>query len=105
MQLFQINQSEDSSKITIKFNNTCDQLHQRSVTSAINYNRTYSTYTLIHFIPGDDCDSNSMCDDKEECIEKKCRPKTETLECKCGIENNNLRNFNRIIKGSRVTKV
>ena len=42
MQLFQINQSEDSSKITIKFNNTCDQLHQRSVTSAINYNRTYS---------------------------------------------------------------
>ena len=37
MQLFQINQSEDSSKITIKFNNTCDQLHQRSVTSAISY--------------------------------------------------------------------
>ena len=43
MQLFQINQSEDSSKITIKFNNTCNQLHQRSVTSAINYNRTYSS--------------------------------------------------------------
>ena len=34
-QLFQINQSEDSSKITIKFNNTCVQLHQRcSITTA-----------------------------------------------------------------------
>ena len=43
MQLFEINQSEDSSKITIKFNNTCVQLHQRSVTSAFNYNRTYSS--------------------------------------------------------------
>ena len=42
MQLFQINQSEDSSKITIKFNSTCVQLHQRSVTSAFNNNRTYS---------------------------------------------------------------
>ena len=42
MQLFQINQSEDSCKITIKFNNTCIQLHQRSVLSAFNYNRTYS---------------------------------------------------------------
>ena len=47
MQLFQINQSEDSSKITIKFNNTCDQLHQHSVTLAINYNRTYSSITLL----------------------------------------------------------
>ena len=54
MQLFQINQSEDSSKITIKFNNTCDQLHQRSVTSAINYNRTYSkTCHLDHDIEGE----------------------------------------------------
>ena len=37
MQLFQINQSEDSSKITIKFNNTSYisvQLHQRSITTA-----------------------------------------------------------------------
>ena len=41
MQLFQINQSEDSSKINIKFNITCVQLHQRSK-SAFNNNRTYS---------------------------------------------------------------
>ena len=49
MQLFQINQCEDGSKITIKFNNTCDLLHQRSITSAINYNRTYSKINLVLF--------------------------------------------------------
>ena len=47
MQLFQINQSEDNSKITIKFNNTCVQLHQRSVTSAFNNNRNYSIPFLV----------------------------------------------------------
>ena len=39
MQLFQINQSEDSSKITIMSNTPCVQLHQRTITSASNYNR------------------------------------------------------------------
>ena len=39
MQLFQINQSEDSSKITIMSDTTCGQLHQRPITSASNYNR------------------------------------------------------------------
>ena len=43
MQLFQINQSEDSSKITIMYDNPSGQLHQRSITRAFNYNRTYST--------------------------------------------------------------
>ena len=38
MQLFQINQSVDSSKITMS-DATCGQLHQRPVTSASNYNR------------------------------------------------------------------
>ena len=42
MQLFQINQSEDSSKITIMYYNPSGQLHQRSITSVFNYNRTYS---------------------------------------------------------------
>ena len=42
IQLFQINQSEDSSKITIMYDNPSGQLHQRSITSAFNYNRTYS---------------------------------------------------------------
>ena len=37
MQLFQINQSEDSSKITIMSDTTCVQLHQRPITSASNY--------------------------------------------------------------------
>ena len=32
MQLFQINQSEDSSKITIMYDNPSGQLHQRSIT-------------------------------------------------------------------------
>ena len=40
MQLFQINQSEDSSKITIMSDTTCGQLHQRPITSASNYNST-----------------------------------------------------------------
>ena len=34
MQLFQINQSEDSSKITIMYDNPSVQLHQRSITTA-----------------------------------------------------------------------
>ena len=34
MQLFQINQSEDSSKITIMFDNPSGQFHQRSITTA-----------------------------------------------------------------------
>ena len=37
MQLFQINQSEDSSKITIMYDNPSGQLHQRSITWAFNY--------------------------------------------------------------------
>ena len=32
MQLFQINQSEDGSKITIMYDNPSGQLHQRSIT-------------------------------------------------------------------------
>ena len=32
MQLFQINQIEDSSKITIMSDTTCGQLHQRPIT-------------------------------------------------------------------------
>ena len=39
MQLLQINQSEDSSKITIMSDTTYGQLHQRSIASASNYNR------------------------------------------------------------------
>ena len=50
MQLFQINQSEDSSKITIMYNNPSGQLHQRSITSAFNYNRTYSIFFGIFSI-------------------------------------------------------
>ena len=34
MQLFQINQSEDSSKITLMSDTTCFQLHQRPITIA-----------------------------------------------------------------------
>ena len=37
MQLFQINQSEDNSKITIMSDTTCVQLHQRPITSSSNY--------------------------------------------------------------------
>ena len=39
MQLFQINQSKDSSKITIMSDTNCGQLHQRPITSASSYNR------------------------------------------------------------------
>ena len=35
MQLFQINQSEESSKITINAHTTSGQLHQQSITSAV----------------------------------------------------------------------
>ena len=48
MQLFQINQSEDSRKITIMYDNPSGQLHQRSITSAFNYIRTYSISFYIH---------------------------------------------------------
>ena len=37
MQLFQINQSEDSSKLTILSDTTCSQLHQRPFTTASLY--------------------------------------------------------------------
>ena len=46
MQLFQINQSEDSSKITIMSDTTCGQLHQRPITTASLY---ISTETKIYF--------------------------------------------------------
>ena len=39
MQLFQIDQSEDSSKITIMSDTTCGQLHQRPITTASLYPR------------------------------------------------------------------
>ena len=44
MQLLQINQSEDSSKITIMSTTTCGQLHQRPLTSVSNYNRITLSY-------------------------------------------------------------
>ena len=44
MQLFQINQSEDSSKKTIMSVTTCHQLHQCPITSASNYNRITLAY-------------------------------------------------------------
>ena len=47
MQLFQINQSEESSKITIMSDTTCSQFHQRPITSASNYNRTYSKLLTV----------------------------------------------------------
>ena len=47
MQLFQINQSEDSSKIKIMSATTCVQLHQRPITSASNYNRITLTMRLV----------------------------------------------------------
>ena len=47
MQLFQINQSEDSSKITIMSDTTCSQLQQRPITSASNYNRITLHYDLL----------------------------------------------------------
>ena len=47
MQLFQINQSARSSKITINAYTTIGQLHQQSITSAAHYNRIYSTYLSL----------------------------------------------------------
>ena len=47
MQLFQINQSARSCKITINAYTTIGQLHQRSITSAAHYNRIYSTYLSL----------------------------------------------------------
>ena len=49
-QLFQINQSEDSSKISIMSDTNCGQLHQRPITSASNYNRI--TLYCDNTIPG-----------------------------------------------------
>ena len=46
MQLFQINQSEDSSKIKIMSDTTCSQLHQRPITTTSLYVRTA---TKIYF--------------------------------------------------------
>ena len=43
MQLFQVNQSEESSKITINAHTISRQSHKRSITSAVHYNRIYST--------------------------------------------------------------
>ena len=42
MQLFQINQSKESSKNTINAHTTSGRLHQRSITSSVHYNRIYS---------------------------------------------------------------
>ena len=42
-QLFQINQSEESGKITINAHTTIGQLHQHLITPAVHYNRIYST--------------------------------------------------------------
>ena len=44
MQLFHINQSSRSSKITINAHTTSCWLHQRSITSAVHYNRIYSKW-------------------------------------------------------------
>ena len=41
-QLFQMNQSEESSKINKYALTTSGQLDQRSITSAVHYNRIYS---------------------------------------------------------------
>ena len=49
MQLFQINQSEDSSKITIMYNPTCEQLHQRPITTASLYlNMKVESASILH---------------------------------------------------------
>ena len=52
MQLFQINQSEESSKITIMSDITCVQLHQRPITSASNNNRItlYLVYLFLKYV-------------------------------------------------------
>ena len=50
MQVFQINQSEDSSKITIMSDTTCGHLHQCPITSASNYNSTTLIIQLWRFL-------------------------------------------------------
>ena len=45
--LFQINQSEESSKITINAHTTSCPLRQLPITSAAHYNRIYSTQVVI----------------------------------------------------------
>ena len=47
-QLFQVYQSEESSKIIINAQpSTSGQLHQRSIISAVHYNRIYSTKNAV----------------------------------------------------------
>ena len=48
MQLFQINQSEEYSKINENAHTTCGQLHQQPITSAANYNRIYSNCIQVY---------------------------------------------------------
>ena len=48
MQLFQINQSEDSSKITILSDTTCGQLHQRPITTASLYMKEAAVVASDH---------------------------------------------------------
>ena len=51
MQLFQINQSEDSSKITIMYDNPSGQLHQRSITTAPTlYRAAGKNQTFMFFV-------------------------------------------------------
>ena len=47
MQLFQINQSEDSSKIKIMSDTTCSQLHQRPITTTSLCSNTDSQLNLL----------------------------------------------------------
>ena len=47
MQLFQINQSEDSSKITIMYDNPSGQLHQRSITTAPTLQEVITSFGFI----------------------------------------------------------
>ena len=54
-QLFQINQSEESGKITINAHATSSQLHKRSITSAVHYNRIYSIFFIY-------CENQSFVD-------------------------------------------
>ena len=60
MQLFQINQSEDSSKITIMSDTTCVQLHQRPITSASNYNRITLSFVQCFKFPVSNTESLSI---------------------------------------------
>ena len=48
MQLFQINQSEESSKITVNAHTASGQSHQQSIISAAHYNRIYSMSHLFY---------------------------------------------------------